>query len=91
MAITTERLPGARVSMQIEVDPDLVEKHMEKAVTRISKQVKIPGFRPGKANRRVIEQRHGDRRRSSVWNDQHAIPRPRHPRGDVVRQRGDIR
>ena len=45
--------------MQIEVDPDLVEKHMEKAVTRISKQVKIPGFRPGKANRRVIEQRFG--------------------------------
>ena len=46
--------------MQIEVDPDLVEKHMEKAVTRISKQVKIPGFRPGKANRRVIEQRFGN-------------------------------
>ena len=45
--------------MQIEVDPDLVEKHMEKAVTRISKQVKIPGFRPGKATRRVIEQRFG--------------------------------
>lgn len=46
--------------MQIEVDPDLVEKHMEKAVTRISKQVKIPGFRPGKATRRVIEQRFGN-------------------------------
>lgn len=45
--------------MQIEVDPDLVEKHMEKAVNRISKQVKIPGFRPGKANRKVIEQRFG--------------------------------
>ncbi|MQC18180.1 MAG: trigger factor [Chloroflexi bacterium] len=46
--------------MQIEVDPDLVEKHMEKAVTRISRQVKIPGFRPGKATRRVIEQRFGN-------------------------------
>lgn len=45
--------------MQIEVDPDLVEKHMEKAVSRISRQVKIPGFRPGKATRRVIEQRFG--------------------------------
>jgi len=46
--------------MQIEVDPELVEKHMEKAVSRISKQVKIPGFRPGKATRRVIEQRFGN-------------------------------
>ncbi|MDA1010607.1 MAG: trigger factor family protein, partial [Chloroflexi bacterium] len=59
MAITTERLPGARISMQIEVDQALVDKHMERAVARISKQVRIPGFRPGKATRQIIERHIG--------------------------------
>jgi len=45
--------------MQIEVDQDLVDKHMERAVARISKQVRIPGFRPGKANRQVVERHVG--------------------------------
>ena len=45
--------------MQIEVDQALVDKHMERAVARISKQVRIPGFRPGKATRQIIERHIG--------------------------------
>ena len=45
--------------MQIEVDQAVVEKHMERAVARISKQVRIPGFRPGKASRQVVERHVG--------------------------------
>ena len=48
MAITKERLPRARVSLEIEVDQERVEKHMDRAVARLSKQVRVPGFRPGK-------------------------------------------
>ena len=59
MAITTERLPRARVSLEIEVDPERVEKHMDRAVARLSKQVRVPGFRPGKVPRRNLERHVG--------------------------------
>ena len=54
-AITSERLPDSLVSLEIEVEPERVEKSMEKAVRKISQQVKIKGFRPGKAPRRAVE------------------------------------
>jgi trigger factor len=59
LAITTERLPGARIALQIEVDQARVDKHMERAVGRIAKQVRIPGFRPGKADRKTVERHVG--------------------------------
>lgn len=54
-AITSERLPDSLISLEIEVEPERVEKSMEKAVRKISQQVKIKGFRPGKAPRRAVE------------------------------------
>lgn len=59
MATTTERLPGALVALQIEVDQARIDKHMDRAVSRIAKQVRIPGFRPGKADRKTIERHIG--------------------------------
>jgi len=55
MAVTTERLPRSLVSLQIEVEPDRVEASLEKAARRVAQQVRIPGFRPGKAPRNVVE------------------------------------
>lgn len=59
MAITTERLPRSRVAVEIEVDDERVEASMNQAVRRLSKQLKIPGFRPGKAPRKVVERHIG--------------------------------
>jgi trigger factor len=59
LAVTTERLPNSRMSLEIEVDPDRVEQHMERAAKRISQQVRIPGFRPGKAPRKTLERHVG--------------------------------
>ncbi len=59
MSITVERLERARVSLEIEVDPERVEKHTERAAQRISRQVRIPGFRPGKAPRKTVERHVG--------------------------------
>lgn len=59
MTITTERLPRSRVEIEIEVDQERVDKSMDKAVSRLAKKVNIPGFRPGKAPRKVLEQRLG--------------------------------
>ncbi len=59
MAITTERLPKSRVALEIQVEPDRVEASMEKAARRLAERVRIPGFRPGKAPRNIVERRLG--------------------------------
>ncbi len=55
MTVTAERLPRSLVAMEIEVDADRLEGALEKAVKKVSQQVKIPGFRPGKAPREIVE------------------------------------
>ena len=55
MGVTAERLPRSLVSMEIEVEPERLEASLKKAVRKVSQQVKIPGFRPGKAPREIVE------------------------------------
>lgn len=55
MGVTIERLPRSLVALEIEVDDERVEANMEKAARRLSQRYKIPGFRPGKAPRAVLE------------------------------------
>ncbi len=55
LAVTTERLPRSLVALQIEVEPERVEASLEKAAKRVARQVRIPGFRPGKAPRNIVE------------------------------------
>ncbi|MSQ35642.1 MAG: trigger factor [Dehalococcoidia bacterium] len=43
------------MTLEIEVDPERLEAHMDKAVRRLSQRVRIPGFRPGKAPRLIVE------------------------------------
>ncbi|MDA0270401.1 MAG: trigger factor [Chloroflexi bacterium] len=59
LGTTVERLENARVSLEIEVDAERVEKHTARAIQRIAKQVRIPGFRPGKAPRNMVERHVG--------------------------------
>jgi trigger factor len=46
--------------MTVEVDEQQTEKLLKSAAQRISKQIRIPGFRPGKAPYRIIVQRVGE-------------------------------
>ena len=55
MAVTAERLPRSLVAMEIEVEADRLEDALKKAVKKVSQQVRIPGFRPGKAPREIVE------------------------------------
>jgi trigger factor len=55
MGVTTERLPRSLIALEIEVDDERLEASMDKAVRRLSQRVRIPGFRPGKAPRQIIE------------------------------------
>jgi trigger factor len=55
LPVTTERLPRSLVAFQIEVEPDRIEASLEKAAKKVARQVRIPGFRPGKAPRNIVE------------------------------------
>jgi trigger factor len=58
--ISTERLPESRVELKIEVDDDRLERAMDSAYKRLASKVKIPGFRPGKAPRAVLDRHMGE-------------------------------
>ena len=59
MTANVTKLEDNRVLIEVEVPPEAVKKGVEAKVRELSKQVKVPGFRPGKAPRRVIENRVG--------------------------------
>lgn len=59
MNITTEELERCEVLLTLELDPAQEEDLLKKAAKRISRQVKIPGFRPGKAPYSTVVRRFG--------------------------------
>jgi trigger factor len=46
--------------LTVEVEPEAVEAAFEKAYRGLGRMVRVPGFRPGKIPRRILEQRYGD-------------------------------
>jgi trigger factor len=59
MRSTVEPLEGNKVKLSVEVDEQEFEKALDSAFRRIAREVRIPGFRPGKAPRRILEARIG--------------------------------
>lgn len=56
MKVTAERIPQAQMELVVELEDDRVQKSLDQAARRLSQRLRIPGFRKGKAPRRVIEQ-----------------------------------
>lgn len=70
---TVEPLEGNKVKLSIEVDEAEFDRNIEAAFRKIAREVRLPGFRPGKAPRRVLEARIGiDAARAQALQD--AIP-----------------
>ena len=59
MEVSVERRPGSVVELAIEVPAEQVEKAIDRAFNRLAPRVRVPGFRPGKAPRTVIEREIG--------------------------------
>jgi len=55
MKATVETLEGNKVKVSVEVDETEFESAVDDAFRRIAREVRIPGFRPGKAPRRILE------------------------------------
>ena len=58
--VTTEPLENCEVLMTVEVDEQQTDTLLKAAAQRISKQVRIPGFRPGKAPYSTVVRRIGE-------------------------------
>jgi trigger factor len=57
--IAVEHLPQSMVRLDIAADPEEFDAALERAFRRISQQVQVPGFRPGRAPRALVERRVG--------------------------------
>lgn len=55
MNVTTELRENRQLALTIEVPPDQVEAALAQAAKRLAAKYRVPGFRPGKAPRAVIE------------------------------------
>jgi len=56
---TVEQLSPTRVKINVEVPFDELKPDFDRAYKKIAQQVTIPGFRPGRAPARILEQRLG--------------------------------
>lgn len=74
MKSTVETLSPTRVRFAVEVPFDELRPSLDRAYKTIANQIRVPGFRPGKAPARIIDQRVG---RAVVLQEavQDAIPR----------------
>ena len=59
MKVTAEKIDNQQVVLEIEVPAAELEKASEKAFKKIAGKVNIPGFRKGKAQRKIVEQHVG--------------------------------
>lgn len=59
MTANVTKLEDNKVRLDVEVPPEAVRRGVEAKVKELGRQVRVPGFRPGKAPRRVIENRLG--------------------------------
>ncbi|MEY3439746.1 MAG: trigger factor [Actinomycetota bacterium] len=73
MKTTLEALEGNKIKLSIEVDEIEFDRYLDGAFRKISTQIRIPGFRQGKAPRQLIEAQIGvEAARSQAIED--AIP-----------------
>lgn len=70
MQVSLETLTGLERKLTISIPAKSVEEEVGQRLARLSKNVRIDGFRPGKAPQKVIQQRYGADVRNEVIGDQ---------------------
>jgi trigger factor len=58
MNVTVEQLPNCLATLKIEVEPGKVSAARDSIVNEYAKLAKLPGYRPGKAPRTVVERKY---------------------------------
>ena len=55
VTVSSNPQPGSRIQLEIEVPAPEVDRHFATAYRHVAERTKVPGFRPGKAPRHVID------------------------------------
>jgi trigger factor len=55
VTVTSRPEPGSKVVLEIEVPADEVNRHFATAYKHVAERTRVPGFRPGKAPRAVVD------------------------------------
>lgn len=58
MKVQVEEVSPVEKRLSIEVEPAFVERQLAEAYATLARQVKVPGFRPGKVPRRLLEKQY---------------------------------
>ncbi len=56
MKVTQEGTVDRQTTLMIELETQEVEKHLDRAYRKVVQRLNVPGFRKGKAPRRIVEQ-----------------------------------
>lgn len=56
MKVDTKNLPKSKIELSVEISTSEMEPYLDKAAADLSKDLKVKGFRPGKAPRQTVEQ-----------------------------------
>ena len=59
MKISSEQRPSREAVLTVELEPGEAEPYLERAYKQVVGRLNIPGFRKGKAPRRIVEQLYG--------------------------------
>jgi trigger factor len=59
MQITRTTAPKSTIQLEIEVPPERLDQALDAAVRALARRTRVPGFRPGKAPRPVLERHLG--------------------------------
>jgi trigger factor len=60
MNVTSTPAPKSSVLLEVEVPADRLDREVGEAVRRLSRRTRVPGFRPGKAPRSMLERTLGE-------------------------------
>ena len=58
MKVNVEEISPIERKLSIEVEPAQIDEELRQAYAKLGQEVKVPGFRPGKVPRRILEQRY---------------------------------
>ena len=66
MKVEAKKIDAGKVQLKIEVSAETVKQKFDQVYEKLGKEAKIPGFRPGKAPRDVLEKHHSRLAREEV-------------------------
>lgn len=69
MEVQLEAPGGLRRELRVRVPAEQVSKAVDERLKRMASRAKVPGFRPGKAPMKVIQQQYGDSARLDAVSD----------------------